>query len=140
MTTTEILDATQRPSAVFAAATDPAKSWPGAPPNFGDIVVPHAFTVSGQTGLAGKAYLNSDEAVRHNRANAEPTAAESGGFPNWDESCADMRRYVGNAYRDSQAGTRRISRCYATSACQVGSNCRISGDERTRFTSSTATS
>lgn len=78
MTTTEILDSSQRPSAVFAAAADPAKAWPGAPTNFGEIVVPHAFTVAGQTGLAGKAYLNSDEAVRHSRQNAERMRVDCG--------------------------------------------------------------
>jgi hypothetical protein len=71
MTTTEIVDANQRPSAVFAASADPAKTWPGAPTNFGEIVVPHAFTVAGQVGLAGRAYLNADEAIRHSRANSE---------------------------------------------------------------------
>ena len=78
MPTTEILDATQRPSAVFAAAFDPAQNWPGAPVNFGQQVVPHIYTVAGQSGLAGRAYLNADEAVRHNRANAERMRVDCG--------------------------------------------------------------
>lgn len=78
MTTTNILDASQRPSAVFAAAADPAQSWPGAPTNFGEQVVPHVFTVAGQTGLAGRAYLNADEAVRHSPSNSERMRVDCG--------------------------------------------------------------
>ena len=78
MTTTEIIDATQRPSKVFAAASDPAKAWPGSPPNFGEQVIPHIFTVAGQSGLAGRAYLNADEAVRHSRSNAERMRVDCG--------------------------------------------------------------
>ena len=44
---------------------DPARLWAGAPPNFGMQVVPHIFTAAGSVGLAGKAYLNADEAMRH---------------------------------------------------------------------------
>jgi hypothetical protein len=72
------VDLSRVPSAIFANAKDPASEWKGAPPNFGDQVVPHIFTVSGQTGLAGKAYLNADEAVRHNRANAERMRVDCG--------------------------------------------------------------
>lgn len=76
--TTEIPDATQRPVEVFTRASDPARSWPGAPPNFGETIVPHIFTVSGQSGLAGKAYLNADEAIRHSESNAERMRVDCG--------------------------------------------------------------
>ncbi len=78
MTQTNILNATQRPAAIFAAAADPAKNWAGAPANFGEQVVPHIFTVAGQSGLAGRAYLNADEAVRHSRQNSERMRVDCG--------------------------------------------------------------
>lgn len=70
-------DPSQNPSSVFRA-NDPAQAWPGAPPNFGMQVVPHVFTVSGAVGLAGKAYLNADEALRHDTANAARMRADCG--------------------------------------------------------------
>jgi len=76
--TTDLTDPTMRPSEVFARATDPAQAWGGAPPNFGEQVIPHIFTVAGQSGLAGKAYLNADEAIRHSEANAERMRVDCG--------------------------------------------------------------
>lgn len=61
-----------------APAIDPALSWPGAPPNFGEQVVDHIFTISGQIGLAGRAYLNADEAMMHDPVNAERMKADCG--------------------------------------------------------------
>lgn len=49
----------------------------GAPPNWGAEVVPHIYTVAGQAGLAGCAYLAADEALRHNVENAERMLADS---------------------------------------------------------------
>ena len=70
-------DPSQQPSEVFKQ-TDPALNWPGAPPNFGQQVVPHIMTVSGAVGLAGKAYLNADEALRHDTQNAARMRADCG--------------------------------------------------------------
>jgi hypothetical protein len=55
---------------------DPSSKLPGAPPNFGQPVVPHIFTVAGQQGLAGRAYLNADEAILHDPQNAERMRAD----------------------------------------------------------------
>ncbi len=57
---------------------DPASMWPGTPPNFGQQVVPHVFTIAGQVGLAGNAYLNADEAMMHDSSNAERMKADCG--------------------------------------------------------------
>lgn len=57
---------------------DPASAFPGAPPNFGMQVVDHVFTISGQTGLAGQAYLNADEAMMHDPQNAERMKTDCG--------------------------------------------------------------
>lgn len=76
--TTDLTDPTMRPSEVFSRAQDPAQAWAGAPPNFGEQIVPHIFTVAGQSGLAGKAYLNADEAIRHSEANAERMRVDCG--------------------------------------------------------------
>jgi hypothetical protein len=65
-------------SFVTASPADPASKWPGAPPNFGQPVVEHVFTVSGQTGLAGRAYLNADEAMIHDPMNSERMKADCG--------------------------------------------------------------
>lgn len=50
---------------------DPASAWPGAPPMLGMDFLPHIFTVAGTQGAVGRAYLNPDEAVMHDPANAE---------------------------------------------------------------------
>lgn len=67
----------ETPSSVFRQR-DPAQSWPGAPPNFGMEVVPHVFTVAGTVGLAGKANLNADEALRHSPSSAARMRADCG--------------------------------------------------------------
>lgn len=71
-------DPHQRPSEIFARAQDPAQVWDGAPPNFGEQVVPHIFSVAGQSGLAGRAYLNADESIRHSEKNAERMRVDCG--------------------------------------------------------------
>ncbi len=73
-----ITDPSQRPSEVFARARDPASFWSGAPPNFGEMTVPHIFTVASQSGLAGRAYLDSDEALRHSPENSERMRVDCG--------------------------------------------------------------
>jgi hypothetical protein len=60
-----MIDLSQIPSSIFAKAQDPASVWPGAPANFGEQVLPHIYTVSGQAGLAARAYLNADEALKY---------------------------------------------------------------------------
>ena len=56
---------------------DPAQGT-GAPPNFGQDVVPHIHTASGRFGIASQAYLNMDEAIRDSRQNAERMRADCG--------------------------------------------------------------
>jgi len=65
------------PASYFTqAATDPATAWPGAPPNFGQQVVPHIVTVSGRIGT--KAYQWADEALRDSRINADKMRTDCG--------------------------------------------------------------
>jgi hypothetical protein len=69
------------PARVFnlaAPAPDLASGWPGTPPSFNQQVVPHIFTVAGQVGLAGRAYLAADEALMHDPENAERMRADCG--------------------------------------------------------------
>jgi hypothetical protein len=61
---------------ISKAAQDPAVAWPGAPPNFGKMVVPHIMTVSGR--VSTKAYLWADEAIRDSRQNAERMRTDCG--------------------------------------------------------------
>lgn len=58
------------------SAQDPASSWPGAPPNFAEQVVPHIVTVSGRIGT--RAYSWADEALRDSRLNAEKMRTDCG--------------------------------------------------------------
>ncbi len=58
-------------SFIQAATSDPAASWPGAPPNFGQQVINHISTISGHMGSQGRAYAWADEALRDSRVNAE---------------------------------------------------------------------
>lgn len=58
------------------SSRDPAAVWPGAPPNWGQQVIPHVFSSASQSGLAGRAYLDADEALRHNPENAERMLAD----------------------------------------------------------------
>lgn len=61
-----------------AKAKDAPNFWPGTPPNFGRDVVDHIDTIAGQAGLAGYAYLNADEAIKHDPANSERMRADCG--------------------------------------------------------------
>lgn len=70
-------DPAKRPADIFRQQ-DPARFMPGAPPNFGLEVVPQVATVAGQTGLAGHAYLNADEALRHSIDNAARMRVDCG--------------------------------------------------------------
>lgn len=63
-------------SFISAQAVDPAAAWNGAPPNFGDQVLPHIMTVSGRVGT--KAYMWADEALRDSRANADKMRTDCG--------------------------------------------------------------
>src|SRR6185503_15127647 len=61
---------------ITAATKDPASAWPGAPPNFGQQIVPHIMTVAGR--VATRSYLWADEAVRDSRANADRMRTDCG--------------------------------------------------------------
>lgn len=63
-------------SFLMESAKDPANAWPGAPPNFGEPVVPHIMTVSGRIGT--KAYQWADEALRDSRVNADKMETDCG--------------------------------------------------------------
>ena len=52
--------------------------WPGAPANWGQDVVHHIDTVAGAVGFAARAYLNPDEAIRHDPENSEKMRADCG--------------------------------------------------------------
>lgn len=60
-----------------AGVFDIAAGYP-APPNFGQSVVEHIHTTSGRYGIASKAYLNMDEAIRDSRSNAERMRSDCG--------------------------------------------------------------
>lgn len=49
---------------------DPAEGNPNAPPNLGRPPFPHVHTFAGMISSIAKAYLNPDEAIRHNIDNA----------------------------------------------------------------------
>lgn len=71
-------DPSKYPASVIQAAKfDPASGTP-APPNFGQPVVEHIHTTAGRYGIASKAYLNMDEALRDSRQNAERMRADCG--------------------------------------------------------------
>lgn len=57
-------------------ARDPATLFPGAPPLFGQDVVPHFFTTTGYIGSAARAYPIEDEATRNSTENAERMRTE----------------------------------------------------------------
>ena len=50
---------------------DPAKAWPGMPPNSGEFVTEQIHTVSGYVGTFNKVLPNEDEATRTNPQNAQ---------------------------------------------------------------------
>ncbi len=58
-------------SLIQQMARDPATAWPGAPPAMGRLFPYHISTISGRYGAQGRAYSFSDEALRHNRDNAQ---------------------------------------------------------------------
>ena len=62
---------------IQAVRSDPAAG-SSAPPNYGDDVVNHIHTASGQYGIASRAYLNQDEATRHSKQNAERMRKDAG--------------------------------------------------------------
>lgn len=64
-------------SVIQAAMVDPAAG-SGAPPNFGQEIVPHIHTANGRYGIASNAYLNMDEALRDSRENAERMRSDCG--------------------------------------------------------------
>lgn len=65
-------------SFIQAEARDPAESWPGAPPNFGQEVLPHVVTIGSTTGGSAKAYNWADEALRDSRENADKMLTDCG--------------------------------------------------------------
>ncbi len=65
-------------SFIQSEAADPAQSWPGASPNFGQPVVPHIVTMAGTTGGSGRAYAWADEALRDSRENADKMRTDCG--------------------------------------------------------------
>ncbi len=71
------LDPSDTPASIFKVQ-DPWRQWPGMPPNGGMDVVPQVMTAAGQIGLAGHAYLNADEALRHDRRNAARMRVDCG--------------------------------------------------------------
>jgi phage gp29-like protein len=62
--------------ASFVTQSDVASVWPGAPPGFGDTVIPHILTISGRIG--NRAYQWADEALRDSRVNAEKMRTDCG--------------------------------------------------------------
>lgn len=58
-------------SVILRHVADPASGVKGAPPNFGQQILPHIYTVSGRYGVAARAYSQGDEALLHSKANAE---------------------------------------------------------------------
>ena len=58
-----------RASRVFTT-DDPANKLAGAPPNFGESVVPHVYSFAGLYNTFARTYLTSDEALRQSRQNA----------------------------------------------------------------------
>jgi len=64
-------------SVVLANAPDPARMIEGAPPIFGQDIVPHYYTATGYVGSAARAYPIEDEATRNSVENAERMRTES---------------------------------------------------------------
>lgn len=69
-------DPAQTPANLFRVQDPFFKN--GLPPGDGLEVVPQVVTVAGQIGLAGHAYLNADEALRHDPANAARMRVDCG--------------------------------------------------------------
>lgn len=71
---------------IQAAMVDPAGGSDAAI-NFGQEVVPHIHTASGRYGIASRAYLNMDEALRDSRTNAQRMRSDCGIM-----ECLEMRQ------------------------------------------------
>lgn len=56
--------------------SDPARIWPGAPPFFGEELVPHIYTTAGYVGSAARAYPIEDECLRNSTENSERMRTE----------------------------------------------------------------
>lgn len=65
-------------SLILANAQDPARAVPGAPPLFGQEMIPHFMTSTGYIGSAARAYPIEDEATRNSVENAERMRTETG--------------------------------------------------------------
>ncbi|MBX3422224.1 MAG: DUF935 family protein [Pirellulaceae bacterium] len=73
------MDNQNMPAKIFdVAAFDPAEKYPGAPPFFGQDIVPHTYTSMGRHGLTSQAYLSIDEATLNSVANAERMRKDCG--------------------------------------------------------------
>lgn len=73
------IDLEQLPaSVILASAQDPARAIPGAPPLFGQEIIPHFMTSTGYVGSAARAYPIEDEATRNSVENAERMRTETG--------------------------------------------------------------
>lgn len=70
--------ATLPASLIIASAQDPARAVPGAPPLFGQEIIPHFMTSTGYVGSAARAYPIEDEATRNSVENAERMRTETG--------------------------------------------------------------
>ena len=67
------------PARIIQDALTDRAAGTGAPPNFGNEVVPHIHTASGRYGIASQSYLNTyDEALRHSETNAERMRGDCG--------------------------------------------------------------
>ncbi len=72
-------DNSQIPARIFdVSAYDPARAFPGAPPFFGQDIVPHTYTSLGRTGITSQSYLTLDEATLNSMANAERMRKDCG--------------------------------------------------------------
>lgn len=65
-------------SLIIASAQDPARAVHGAPPLFGQEIIPHFMTSTGYVGSAARAYPIEDEATRNSVENAERMRTETG--------------------------------------------------------------
>jgi hypothetical protein len=59
-----------------AMPSDPARDWDGAPPFFGQDLVPHIYTSSGYVGSSARAYPIEDECTRSSPENSERMRTE----------------------------------------------------------------
>jgi len=74
-----VADNSQIPARIFdVKAFDPAGAFPGAPPFFGQDIVPHTYTSLGRTGLTSQSYLTLDEATLNSMSNAERMRKDCG--------------------------------------------------------------